>query len=381
MQPVGDVVSSDNNRLDSLQVAGRHRALPEPPARVTMEVAYRAALRCALLAAASSPMSVHARQQQTEPTQSRLTLRNLSKRLGLNINSEVRPSSPMSKPLVTLPFTSLRNSLTSRSPLSKEKRKSYSEGRIPPVLPLSTSSTSDTAISDGDEQNVSYQRIDIPGGDLSKPLTKAFLRRFRARLAKIADRKTAPLDTSELVIIEQLTKFVVDVMKQRAFKDRMQQCSTVAFLGTEFLIFCGQPAIEYPYQFIRVLRDEAIDCLRHQCVSSPETLASIEQFNAYADYVRETTEKAAQNTSGMRRKPSRIVRPYSESFGKFDVLPSSPYGDHQMTLYDVDGLVGWIHKIFKVDPLENDLSIRELQLTCTPKVRTIIEIKTKIVTV
>ncbi|KAI9594161.1 hypothetical protein BDF19DRAFT_446142 [Syncephalis fuscata] len=368
MQQPGVSTLSSHSRVDSYQVPTGYRALPEPPVRVTTEVAYRAALRCALLAAAPAQTPAASRGTHSTSIQSKLKLRHFSKRLGLSISSEVRPSS-LSKSLVALPFSSLRNSqqppISKSSPVLDEKRASYDGSYTSPVLPLPATASGEADSHDQAQQPA--QRVDIPGGDPTKPLIKAFLRRFRARLAKVADKKAAPLSTSEPVIIEQLAKFVVNVMKQRAFKDRMQQCSTVAFLGTEFLIYCGQPAIENPYKFIRVLRDEAVDCLRYQCVSSPEILIAIDQFNAYTDYVQRTAQVTANKAQTARRKPSRIVRPYSESFGKVEILPPSPYGNYRQTLCDTDGLVEWTHRVFQVDSLENDLSVRELQLTCTPK--------------
>jgi hypothetical protein len=318
-----------------------------PPSQV-----YRLALSCVLLATDPLPSA------QNRP-EGRSKLSSLVKRLSLNY-SQTQPST---SPPSSRPFSFLGRGLKKTA--------------TPPVL-----TSDETGSPHADFLNY---KANIPGADAKRPLTKEFLRKFRQRMSRIYDGKRAPLRGSDPKIVYQLAVFSNQVMKKKPFKDQVALYSTVAFLAYEFLRFCGYEAFQTPMSYVQVLRDEAIDCLRYECSATSETRDVIDEFVAYAQYVQSITQTSEQLTQGedlstegtLGHAITKLNSAVLERGPPAHILPTSltRFPQKSASLSNLPGhvnsneqLISWVRIIFHVDRLEHELMVKELSVTCTPKV-------------
>ncbi|RKP11004.1 hypothetical protein THASP1DRAFT_27249 [Thamnocephalis sphaerospora] len=333
-------------------LSGVQRALPEPPVVVKPAEVYRAVLCCALLAVApaASPRT---------RSETRLSLRGLSKRFSLGpADAQARALTlPMPRPSSMFSLTLTKSAAAAIS--------SPVENPTPLTVALD-------------------HRGGIPGGDSTRPLTKEFLRRFRHRLSKIAGGKVAPLSVSDPAIVGRLATFAATTMKRQSFKDRMSQSSTVAFLAYEFLQYCGLPAARDPFPFVRVLRDEAIDCLRYECAPSADISVMVDQFVDYTQYVQKLVQSSeldpekgdVDGLTSPTKRQGMMSATLPERGARARLRPSlTVSGDRESSasaaasgpLRDSEGLIEWTRAVFHVDRLEHAMVTKELMVTCTPK--------------
>jgi hypothetical protein len=274
---------------------GRMRALPQPPSKITREELYRYVLRCALL--------------NTEM---------IGRSGGTAVSGMTPPISPNPAHSIHASGAAAAVLLSSRK---AERVNAFLSELLHPPAPI---------------------------GDPKYLLSREFLRKFRKRFTRISEGKRAALAISDPNIVRQLTLFATGTMKQQSFKDTMAKNSTVAFLGAEFLRFCGEAAILNPLPYVRVLTDEAIDCLKYECVGLPYVAAMVKQFETYS---QDMARKAQEQQDADREAG----------------VPSSSHTPQEVYFHDSDGLVAWVRQVLEIDLEEHEKTARLSRAACTPK--------------